>query len=816
MNRLLNLVFLFLFMIPVSLLSACGSGGGGGGGTTITLTYGTTAVTLARGVQMSELTPMITGTATSYSVTSGSLPVGVSLDTTTGVLSGTPTATQAAAAATIEVMGASTTDSVSITFTVDLPYSRTLYAANNNDNVIGVFSVDPNTGRLNARGDVSGLVAPASMAYSNDLQYLYAANATPGTLSGFAIDAATGDLTELAGSPFAMSGGAALQPNRIAMQPNGSTMYVTARLSGQLSMFDIGAGGALTEKAGSPFGTFAGARDVRTVQLPVGNFLYVTAPNEASNRLISHSIATDGTLTQIDADTTGTTPTAMTATPAGDFLYLVNEGSLTVSGYVINQTDGTLTELAGSPFAIAGTGTAPADIVMTDDGTNRFIYVPSVNGEVSMFSVDGAGALTLLSPATVSGSGGLMTGMAAAPNGESVYACDTTAREILSYSVGFGGLLTEHLEIPIIRSQGRMREMVVLPSATLPVWNTNQLYATNVSGNSISTFDVDSSTKMMTAQSPLDATVSIEPEEIAISKDGTMLYITHPGDATAPLMSVPINPDGSLDTTSATAVAGNNASFVEIDPSGDFLYVVDGSGQTLRPYPLDSAGLIGTAGASLPTGNLPLDVALDPTGRFAYVTNFGDDTISQYSINLVTGALSAMTPATVGSAPGPLGIVVHPSGRFAYASCVDTAGPNADLLVAYDVNATTGALTTMTPAFQTTGADPGSMVITPDGQFLIVANTHSSSSTISSHLINDFAITAVQDGELDDAMDLAATTTQPQSVAISKEGGAVYVGINVGTGVEAFTVGATGLFTSLDAEATGGVIRKVLLSESRD
>ena len=62
---------------------------------------------------------------------------------------------------------------------------------------------------------------------------------------------------------------------------------------------------------------------------------------------------------------------------------------------------------------------------------------------------------------------------------------------------------------------------------------------------------------------------------------------------------------------------------------------------------------------------------------------------------------------------------------------------------------------------------------------------------------------------------MAATTSQPQTLAISADGSTVYVGINVGTGIEAFSIDATGMFTSLDAETTGGVIHSVALKESR-
>lgn len=813
----LQLVLLFA-LLPFFGLSSCGSSGGGGGGggnPPTALDYGVAAVTFGRGIPITPITPTVTGTVDTYAVTAGTLPTGLALDGSTGVLSGTPTTIQAAAAVTITATNTDGGTSDIITFTVEGPASRALYAINNNEDVVGVFSVDPTSGRLNARGDVSGLDSPSALGISPDLSSLYVTNSANGTIDGFTIAAGTGDLTAIAGSPFAMTGGAGLFPNRIAFQPNGSVLYTANRTSGNVSMFDIGAGGVLTEKAGSPFGTLSGARDVNAVALSSGNYLYVTAPGAATDRLVAHSIATDGTLTQVDATTTGNTPTAMAATPAGDFLYLINEADLTVSGYAIDAADGTLTELGGSPFAIAGSGTAPAEICITDDGTDRNLYVSSINGEVSMFSIAGNGALSLLSPATVSGSGGLMTGIAASPNGENVYVCDTTAREILTYNVGFGGALAENLEIPQMRTQGRMRDLIVLPSSTAPEWNTDQLYAVSRSGNAVETYDVDSG-GLLTAQIPTAATTSIQPRHAAIAKDGDFLYVTHPGDGTAPLLAVPLNTDGSLDTGSATAQAGTDATLIKIDPSGDFIYVVDEAGQALHAHPLDATGVINASIGSVATGSLPFDLAIDPTGRFAYVTNFASNTITQYGIDLTTGALSALSPASLAAPPGVRGITVHPSGRFVYASAVSSAGPDTDLIITYLVDEVTGALTAMSPAFTAAEVDPGDLVCTPDGGFLLAGNTHSSSSNISAHLINDFAVTGIQDGQPNTAVDTAATTLQPQALAISADGGVVYVGINAGTSVEAYTIDGSGMFTSLDAEATGGTIEDVVLRESRD
>src|SRR5690348_17039687 len=58
--------------------------------------------------------------------------------------------------------------------------------------------------------------------------------------------------------------------------------------------------------------------------------------------------------------------------------------------------------------------------------------------------------------------------------------------------------------------------------------------------------------------------------------------------------------------------------------------------------------------------------------RNVYVTNAGDGTVSQYAIG-AGGALSPLSPATVGSGSGPIGIAVTPNGRSVYV--VNLGGP---------------------------------------------------------------------------------------------------------------------------------------------
>jgi 6-phosphogluconolactonase (cycloisomerase 2 family) len=58
----------------------------------------------------------------------------------------------------------------------------------------------------------------------------------------------------------------------------------------------------------------------------------------------------------------GTGPVFLAMTPAGDFLYVGNQGSKNISGFTRDATTGKLTAVTDSPFS---TGSAPSSMFIT-------------------------------------------------------------------------------------------------------------------------------------------------------------------------------------------------------------------------------------------------------------------------------------------------------------------------------------------------------------------------------------------------------------------------------------------------------------------
>jgi 6-phosphogluconolactonase len=197
----------------------------------------------------------------------------------------------------------------------------------------------------------------------------------------------------------------------------GRFAYITDEQGNQIFGFTIdGSSGALTPMPASPFAapTFRGS----TVVDPSSRFLYVSSQgaNSMTGTILAYSInQSTGALTAIQGfqfpltDAGGiVSPTKLTIDPSGKFLYaaLYEPGigpNLAVAVFSINHTDGTLTPVSGSPFAIGSVYTYGADAIVIGP-SGQFLYIPysypvgvNLTQVVAAYSIDPTtGALTMV------------------------------------------------------------------------------------------------------------------------------------------------------------------------------------------------------------------------------------------------------------------------------------------------------------------------------------------------------------------------------------------------------------------------------------
>jgi 6-phosphogluconolactonase (cycloisomerase 2 family) len=219
---------------------------------------------------------------------------------------------------------------------------------------------------------------------------------------------------------------------------------VTVEVPGTVTVFSIGSGGTLTEVAGSPFSvpvsrltpSFAAVAATPTVfpktgingvqnavcQVPGNNpptteFLYAV---DATNYLVwEFSVDTStgvlgppdpgGTPASFAADSV---PAGVAVDPCDRFVYVSNSLSNKVSAYTIcnglvtqspqcTSPDGTLIQVAGSPFASSGNANGLGQIVVDPFGNNVYV-VGTLSNTISAYEITGiSGSLQPMNPAVI-------------------------------------------------------------------------------------------------------------------------------------------------------------------------------------------------------------------------------------------------------------------------------------------------------------------------------------------------------------------------------------------------------------------------------
>jgi 6-phosphogluconolactonase len=269
---------------------------------------------------------------------------------------------------------------IAVTCTTNPP--RFAYVANLGSNNVSAYSVDASTGALRAIAGspfAAGTV-PVAVAVDQTGHFAYVVNQTDATISAFTIDRTSGALTPVSGSPFATG----TSPTSVAIDPSSSYVYVTNGGANTVSAYAITAdSGALTAITGSPFATGALPDSVAVDPFAIG-LVGVLVANESDGTVsvftiddnTSHNggLSANGPLFPA-----GTTPSALTIDPSGQLIYLADATSNTLSGFSGSTADGPPASngsaITGSPFA-AGAQSSSVAV----DPTGMFTYVAVATG----------------------------------------------------------------------------------------------------------------------------------------------------------------------------------------------------------------------------------------------------------------------------------------------------------------------------------------------------------------------------------------------------------------------------------------------------
>ncbi len=486
------------------------------------------------------------------------------------------------------------------------PKGNFIYAAHYGSSTISGFAINATTGALTA---VPGSPFPAGPNCSTDWvhpsgKFLYGEN-FDGSISAYSINPTTGSLTQINGSPFPgppFGGNSSMRGT-----PNGHFLYVGPDTGG-VGAFSINqTTGALTAVTGSPF--TAGSATLVAIADPSSKFLYVENNAGSENPLFIFSIdPSTGALTQTGAQglvgagglwlgfTTGTAAVKYTPT----FAYATNSGVSSISELSIASGGLTVTR------TLTDTNGPQASVASSD---NKFFYTGNTNGSISEYKIGGTGALSKVKGSPITG-------------------------------------LTNPVALAIRTVDANSCQY-------------NWLYAVDPPANDIGVYNRNPTTGVLSLSS-FASTNGNNPSAIAVDPFGAFTLVANAASNDLYIGEPCVGFISSV-ATGAGPVA------MTIDPSNQFVYVTNSGDNTVSAYSLTLASpyLTPISGSPFAAGTTPSALIAEPYGQYLYVANSGDNTISAYSINALTGALTPIS-GTFSAPGGPVALSVSNDGKYLY------------------------------------------------------------------------------------------------------------------------------------------------------
>jgi len=231
--------------------------------------------------------------------------------------------------------------------------ARYAYVSSVSDDIIQIFTADDKTGNLQAKSDfsVGPGKAPATLALSANGNFLYSLNRGTNDISIYAINPATGDLTNAGTAPVPNG------PFAMAFSARGDYAYVSCDGASTIAAYSVNLStGALTPLSAGSY--VAGGGRVQSLAISYdGGFLY--AANADAHQIIALAILSDGSLSPIPGSPFAAQPgLSSIVLSKGDYAYdqqqLLAGSTNGIEVYDRNPSSGALTYLPSSGLTSPG------------------------------------------------------------------------------------------------------------------------------------------------------------------------------------------------------------------------------------------------------------------------------------------------------------------------------------------------------------------------------------------------------------------------------------------------------------------------------
>ena len=336
--------------------------------------------------------------------------------------------------------------------------------------------------------------------------------------------------------------------------PVGPFILTAGQTSDAVFSFKGDNGGALSPVSSLPVGHSPSALLIQSPQTLQQNVFVADAGS--NNLAVLNLDPMSGMLSSTGISVaTGANPIAITifggppnptVQPEFGFIYVLNQGSNNISAFHIVDQVGHLSPVPGSPFptqanpqafAVASTGSDPTSMA-------SFLYVANgAQGTISAFHLNNDGTLTEIAGSPFA-AGGNISWVAAQPfSGPLLYASDTMNNNVLGFKVQSTGALTPVSGAPFtVGSQ----------PGFIRIGINNFLYVANRAGNSVSGFKMDPVSGVLTPISGSPFTTGTNPSSLAMARG--QLYVANHGSSNISAFAVDFN-SGALTPVSGSPFA---------------------------------------------------------------------------------------------------------------------------------------------------------------------------------------------------------------------------------------------------------------------
>jgi len=210
-----------------------------------------------------------------------------------------------------------------------------------------------------------------------------------------------------------------------------------------------------------------------------------------------------------------------------------------------------------------------------------------------------------------------------------------------------------------------------------------------------------------------------------VSAGTGLLYVTTQGNTSVSAWAIDLS-TGAITTNNNATATGNKATSIVFTPSGDAAFVANSQDNTVSTFTVNTDGTLATTSNTQPTGTTPLALSMDPGGKFLFVANQGtfnqiqSGSISVFSVSgsqltEVSGSPFSTALPTDVSGSGPASVAISPNGQYLY-----VANQFSNTVEAFAVDSS-GALILPGTVYPV-GTAPSAVTFSPDGNFIFVTN----------------------------------------------------------------------------------------------